>query len=319
VTGVLLPDERAIVARLPAVAADLEAAGFTAIWSGEVGNTDAVTPAALAASATTSADVGAVLNVYTRSPTALAMSAATLSDAAPGRCMIILGASSPLVVERWGGIPFTLPLARVRDVLRFLRQALSGTRVRGDFETFTTSGFRLQQAPLTPPALFVAAASPKMTRLAAREADGIVVNWVSAADVERLPDLPADRSRVALVVVVCPTDDRHAVDAVARPLVASYLVAPAYADLQRQLGRGPALAAMWEAWGQGNPEQTKRAVPEDVIDDLVVWGSPSRCAARLEAIRSSTGAQVITMALPPPGANFEDTAQAYAPRAQIAT
>jgi probable F420-dependent oxidoreductase len=319
VTGVLLPDERAIAARLPRVAAGLEAAGSPAIWSGEVSNTDAVVPATLAASATTHAEIGAVLNAYTRSPTALAMSAATLSDIAAGRCTIVLGASSPLVVERWNGIPFTRPLARMRDVLRFLGEAFSGERVRADFDTFSTSGFRLQQPPLAPPTLLVAAASPRMMRLATREADGVVVNWVSAADVERLSDLPEDRGRVTLVVVVCPTDDRDAVDAVARPLVASYLVAPAYADLQRRVGRGPALGAMWDAWADENPDGAKRAVPDAVIDELVVWGAPDACAARLDAIRASSGMRVMTMALVPPDATFEQTAGSYAPGAHVRT
>jgi len=305
------------VARLPAVAARLEADGFSAVWSGEVGNTDAIVPAALTASGTTRAGVAAVLNVYTRAPAVLAMSTATLGHAAPGRASVILGASSPLLVERWNGIPFARPVARVRDVLMFLRRALSGERVTGDFDTFTSSGFRLQQPPATPPALLVAASSPRMTRLAALEADGVVVNWVSAADIECIHELPADRSRVTMLVVVCPTRDRAAVDAVARPLVASYLVAPAYAAVQRRVGRGPALAAMWEAWAGGDASGAQRALPDAVIDELIVWGAPDECAARLAAIQRDTGASVVTMALLPPGATFEEAAASYAPGATV--
>ena len=108
-------------------------------------------------------------------------------------------------------------------------------------------------------------------------------------------------------------------DAVARPLVARYLVAPAYAELQRQVGRDRALAAMWDAWARGDPDGARRAVPDTVIDELVVWGTPGACAARLEAIRQSSGARVMTMALAPPGATFEEAAESYAPRAHIAT
>ncbi len=318
-TGIFLPDDRSVVRRLPSLAAGLEAAGYSSIWSGEVGNTDAVVPAALTAAGTTSTGVAAVLNVYTRAPTALAMSAATLADAAPGRCAIVLGASSPLFVERWSGIPFTRPVARVNDVVRFLRHALAGERVQGDFETITTSGFRLQQAPAEPPALLVAASSPNMTRFAVAEADGVVINWVSASDVERLAELPSDRARVTMVVVVCPVDDRAAVDAVARPLVASYLVAPAYAGVQRRVGRGPALAAMWDAWDRGDAPGARRALPDAVIDELIVWGPPSECASRLAAIQRDTGARVVTMALLPDGVTFEEAAHAYAPGTALAT
>ena len=318
-TGVFLPDQRSIVARLPSVAADLEAAGYSSIWSGEVGNTDALVPAVLVASGTASAGVAAVLNVYTRAPTALAMSAATLADAAPGRAAIVLGASSRLFVERWNGIPFTQPVARVRDVLRFLRQTLTGGRVQGDFATFSTSGFRLQEGPAHPPSLLVAASSPQMTRLAAQEADGVVVNWVAAGDLDRIGELPSDRARVTMVMVVCPTEDRDAVEAVARPLMASYLVSPAYADVQRRVGRGPALAAMWEAWGRGDAAGAQQALPREVIDELIVWGTPEGCAVRLAAIGRDAGAQVVTMALLPHGAAFEEVARSYAPGAALRT
>jgi probable F420-dependent oxidoreductase len=319
VTGVFLPDQRSIVARLPSVAAGLEAAGYSSIWSGEVGNTDALVPAALVASGTVGARVGAVLNVYTRAPTALAMSAATLADAAPGRAAVVLGASSRLFVERWNGIPFTRPVARVRDALRFLRHALTGARVQADFATFSTTGFRLQEAPAQPPSLLVAASSPQMTRLATDEADGVVINWVAADDLRHLTELPSDRSRVTMLVVVCPTDDREAVEAAARPLMASYLVSPAYAEVQRRVGRGPALAAMWEAWAGGDAAGAQRAVPREVIDELIVWGAPEVCAARLAAIGRDAGAQVVTMALPPHGATFEDVARSYAPVAALPT
>jgi probable F420-dependent oxidoreductase len=317
VTGIFLPDERAVLGRLPSVAGGLEAAGYASIWSGEVGNTDAVVPAALVASATRHSAVAVVLNVYTRAPTALAMSAATMGDVAPGRCAIVLGASSPLFVERWNGIPFTRPVARMRDVLGFLRRALAGGRVRGEFETFTSDGFRLQEAPAEPPSLLVAASSPNMTRLASREADGVVINWVTALDVERLSELPSDRSRVTMLVVVCPTDDRTAMDGVARPLMASYLAAPAYAQVQRRVGRGPALAQMWDAWDRGDAAAAQRALPDDVIDELIVWGAPAECRARLAAIRQATGAGVVTMALQPDRVTFDEAALSYAPGAPL--
>ena len=52
-----------------------------------------------------------------------AQSVASMADAAPGRFAIGIGSSSNVIVERWNGIPFVEPYKKVRDVVRFLRDA----------------------------------------------------------------------------------------------------------------------------------------------------------------------------------------------------
>ena len=50
-------------------------------------------------------------------------------EAAPGRFTLGLGASSPVIVERWNGIAYDKPYQRTRDTLRFLRSALADAEV----------------------------------------------------------------------------------------------------------------------------------------------------------------------------------------------
>jgi alkanesulfonate monooxygenase SsuD/methylene tetrahydromethanopterin reductase-like flavin-dependent oxidoreductase (luciferase family) len=68
----------------------------------------------------------AIVPAYTRSPACFAQSVATLADAAPGRFAIGIGSSSNVIVQKWNGIPFDEPYKKVRDVVRFLNDALSG-------------------------------------------------------------------------------------------------------------------------------------------------------------------------------------------------
>ena len=70
----------------------------------------------------------AIVPAYTRSPACLAQSVASMADAAPGRVAIGIGSSSNVIVERWNGIPFVEPYKKVRDVVRFLRDALAARR-----------------------------------------------------------------------------------------------------------------------------------------------------------------------------------------------
>ena len=110
--------------------AELADLGYTDIWSAEADGADAFTPLALAAAWEPRLRLGtAIVPAYTRSPACLAQSVATLADAAPGRFAIGIGSSSNVIVERWNGVPFVEPYKKVRDVVRFLRDALSGEKV----------------------------------------------------------------------------------------------------------------------------------------------------------------------------------------------
>src|SRR5581483_1644001 len=102
-TGVPLAAHEPIVRALP----DL---GYTDLWSAETNGADAFVPLALAAAWEPTMRLGtAVVPVYTRGPALIAMSAATMASAAPGRFVLGLGASSPVIVQNWNGIPFDEP------------------------------------------------------------------------------------------------------------------------------------------------------------------------------------------------------------------
>ena len=300
------PDDLTTLPEFPRLAAAIETAGYDGIWVGEVNSIDAVTAATLVATATDRADIGVVLNTFTRAPTTLAMTAASLGYVAGGRLHVVLGVASPLLVERWAGIPYRDLYRRLRDVLRFLRAALAGERVVDDFETFTSEGFALPAPPPEVPSLLIAACGPRALDLAANEADGVVLNWVTPDDLDRVDPLPADRSRVSFVVPVCPTADRATMEQTMRPVVADYLHAPAYAQQQRRLGRGDALAPMWAAWEAGDRSGSRAALPASVLDELVVWGSPEACRERLDAMARATGARPIAAYFVPTGETYAD-------------
>ena len=70
-----------------------------------------------------------------------------------------------------------------------------------DFETFKVKGFRLARIPEQLPPVYLAALRPGMLHLAGKEADGAILNWLSAedvatsvAEVRRRPAAPPARS-----------------------------------------------------------------------------------------------------------------------------
>ncbi|MDQ2748466.1 MAG: LLM class F420-dependent oxidoreductase [Actinomycetota bacterium] len=296
-TGAPLPAHADLIRALPGL-------GYTDVWSAEVAGTDAFTPLALASVWEPTLRLGtAIVPVFTRGPALIAMSAATMAAAAPGRFVLGLGASSPVIVGNWNGIAFDEPYKRSRDVLRVVKSALAGERVDGTFDTFTIKRFKLEQAPAIAPPVLLAALRPQMLRLAGREADGAILNWLACTDVARCIDSigNADADVVARIFL-CPIDDAVYARNLGRMLISTYLTVPAYAAFHDWLGRGEALAPMHAAWAAGDRAGAAAAVPDEVVDDLVLHGSPESCRAQVQAYADAGVKTPVIALLPTPDA-----------------
>jgi len=314
-SGLPLPSQRELIASL----ADL---GYTDVWSAEAGGTDAFTPLALASVWAPTLRLGtAIVPAFTRGAPTLAASAAALADAAPGRFVLGIGTSSNVIVERWNDIAFVKPYERVRDVTRFLRVALTGQKVTESYETFAVNGFRLLHVPEVQPKLLIAALRPGMLRLAGREADGAIINWLAADDVPTVVPYVhqggPDKEIVARIFV-CPTDNADLARAVARTAIAGYLTVPVYRAFHEWLGRGDQLGPLWTAWAAGDRKAATASVPDEVADALVVHGTPEQIRAHIQRYVDNGVTTPAIALLPVPGespADAIDHVRAVAPHA----
>jgi probable F420-dependent oxidoreductase len=261
---------------------EAEALGYTDLWSAESGGADAFTPLALAAAWAPTLRLGtAIVPAFTRGAATLAATVASMVQAAPGRFALGIGTSSNVIVENWNGIPFELPYQRVRDTIRFLRAALAGEKVTHEYETFAVKGFRLGIRVDEMPPILVAALRPGMLRLAGRDGDGAIINWLSADDVKTVVPHVGDGKEIVARIFVLPTEDEEVVRFVGRRALAAYLNVPVYAEFHEWLGRGEVLRPMWDAWRAGDREAATAAIPDSLVDELIVHGSPADCRAHL--------------------------------------
>jgi probable F420-dependent oxidoreductase len=287
--------------------------GYTDVWTAETDGTDGFTPLALASAWEPELQLGvAIIPAYTRGPALLAQSVAAMAEAAPGHFTLGLGTSSDVIVSRWNGVPFEEPYKRVRDTIRFLRSALAGEKVTCEYDTFAVRGFRLSRPVEHPPPIFLAALRPGMLRLAGRHADGVIINWLSAEDVATVkPAVEADIP-VAARIFVCPSEDTAMVREVGRRMIAAYLNVGVYAAFHRWLGRGPTLEPMWTAWEAGDRKGALAAIPDEVVDALIVHGSFDECRAHVGRYVAN-GVDIPVMAVIPIGVSLEDAVAGLAP------
>ncbi|HYY54371.1 MAG TPA: LLM class flavin-dependent oxidoreductase [Candidatus Dormibacteraeota bacterium] len=243
------------------LAQDAVALGYTSVWTPNA----TLDPFILCALWWESARVAtgiSVLPVPLAGPAAtLARSAATVADMCGGRFILGIGSGSP---DRGA-------VARTRRELRAIRAALAG------------------KAPV-----YLAALGPRMLALAASEAEGVALNWCSAAHVAwsraRVEEAAASAGRdpagtpLVEYVRVCVDDDEDAARlAIARQVVAYALARPGqskavgYRAHFTRMGFGDALDELEARRDRGADAETlARAVPLEMLREVAAFGPAAR-------------------------------------------
>lgn len=303
--GVALRDHRKLVELV-------EQSGYSSVWTAESGEHEGFVPLAAASQWSSSLEFGtAVVPAFTRGPALMAMSAATMASLTGGRFTLGIGSSSDVVVSQWNGIAFAEPYRRTRDTVRFLRRALAGEKISARFDTFEIEGFRLPHPPPVPPRILVAALRPQMLRMAATESDGVILNWLGADDVPRIVDAMGEKKHVMARLFVLPIERGAALEA-GRRLIAGYFNVTVYREFQKWLGRGQQLSPMWDAWARGDRGAALDAVPESLVDELIIHGSLVECREKISRYLQN-GVDTACLALLPGDYDLRSAISALAP------
>jgi alkanesulfonate monooxygenase SsuD/methylene tetrahydromethanopterin reductase-like flavin-dependent oxidoreductase (luciferase family) len=161
-----------------------EALGYDAVFTAEGFGSEGLTPLGYIAAQTSHLKLGTrIVEVTGRAPSMAAMAFQTLNHmSGGGRVICGLGSASPMASEGLQGRPWGHPVARMRDYVTLLRQALAGKPLDHDGPEWAAPYRGPGAMGMGPAALgldviseipiVVAASGPLMTRLAAEIGDG---------------------------------------------------------------------------------------------------------------------------------------------------
>lgn len=168
--------------RAAEIAGLAEAAGFDAVWTGELYNRSATVPMAMLAAATSRVRIGSNIAYGAgRSPLIWAAEARDLDELSEGRIVLGLGNGTRGMLENWLSVPGDAPAARMQELVEVLRKLwlLHEGPVHHDGRFY-----RVHLAPTAEtPAPFrehlpiwTAGVNAGMVRVAGRVADGLVAH-----------------------------------------------------------------------------------------------------------------------------------------------
>jgi probable F420-dependent oxidoreductase len=280
-----------------------ESAGYTSFWTAETTGPEAFSLLAAAGAAAPSLGLGTgVLALQLRTPMVVAMAGATLQALHPERDIVLgIGISSPVVTERWHGVPYgDRPVARVREYVALLRACLSGEKVDFSGDFFTVKGFRLGvRLGERRPKIVVGALNPAMLRLAGELADGVLLNYLPASHVPwSVEQVRAGGPAEVYAYVHAGICEREDGIELARRDLFSYAVVDAYARSFERAGFADEVAAIRAAHAAGDRDGALAAVSDRMVDAIDVMGDEDTVQATMRAYADAGVDVPVLMPLP---------------------
>ncbi|MBM3221462.1 MAG: LLM class F420-dependent oxidoreductase [Candidatus Rokubacteria bacterium] len=291
-------------------AVEAERLGVDYVWSAEAWGHDAVTPLAFVAARTSRVRLGtAIMQVGSRTPAMVAMTALSLDAMSKGRFILGLGVSGPQVIEGWHGVPFSRPLARMRETIEIVRRAIRGERLayKGSVYELPLPGgegkaLRSAAKPRPDIPIYLATLSPKSLEMTGELADG----WLGTSFMPEHADVFLDPLQMGAkragrsvedielhvaAGVVAFSDDVERLIPARKPGLAFTLGAMGsrqhnfYNDAYRRAGYADAAAEVQRLWLENRRDDAAARVPDELVLKTNLLGTGAMIRERLVRYR----------------------------------
>jgi F420-dependent oxidoreductase-like protein len=262
-----------------------EARRVPAVWLTQAGVApDSMAVLAAAAAVTERIKLGtSIIPTWPRPPVLIAQQALAIDSLAPGRFRLGIGPSTAAGMEPLYGVRYRRPMTNLREYLTVLKTLLHEGRV--DFQGSQVRARARLARPVDVPVM-ASALGAGAFRACGELSDG-AISWMCPWPYLRDTALPALRQGAKAAgrtpppliahVPVCVSEDRAAVKQAVQEHLGRY-------------GSFPVYQAMFAGAGYAD---VATAYPDDLIDNLVAFGSPDQIGVRLRSLLSGGAGEVL--------------------------
>jgi F420-dependent oxidoreductase-like protein len=292
---------------------EAERLGYDAVWCGEAYGADAVSPITWVLARTTRIKAGTgIMQMPARTPACAAATAMTLQLLSGNRFFCGVGPSGPQVVEGWHGVAFGKPLQRTREYIEIIRRIIAREApLEYQSEHYqipyrgpgaTGLGKPLKSILHGKPGMkfYTASFTPGGLIMSGEVADGTLPIFMSPEKADQIaqPILagmrkagrPADLTQfdIAPYTKIRVGNDLAACRDALRPELALYIGGMGartknfYNDYAKQLGYEADAVKIQDLYLGGQQRAAAAAVPDKLIDEIALIGTPDRIADRLQ-------------------------------------
>ena len=275
-----------------------ELLGYEAVLVNE-GRGDALAASQAIAAVTSRVTVGTnIANIYYRHPYLCAATSRAIAELSGGRLMLGLGMSHRQMLASLG-----IDMGNAREVLRHyalsVRRALAGEGAKG----------LLSPPPSPHPVpVYVAGNTVESAAVAGAVGDGLMpylsplsylptLLGAAHAEVTAAGRDPA-AFQCCLSIPTFVDEDEDAARSAARYNLAFFASLPNYRRQWRRAGYGAVIDQLKRVLADGQRRDAARLIPDELIEEVCVFGNVARCRAQLAAFRAA-GVDLPVLAISP--------------------
>ena len=275
--------------------------GYHSFWLSEGHGGDQFTTLTACAIATDNIKLGtSIISVYVRSAPTIAMAAACLDHFSNGRFILGLGSSHKVQVEGEHGIPYHLPVTRLREYIDVIRALLRDGKVSYNGKVLDIDNFDLWLPTLHPEVpIYAAAVFEKMLRTCGEITNGTILTWTTLSGAANAAKIVAEGARAAgrdpseveiadLITTVVSDDGRPDLEGIRKATAFYAGFFPRYNRALAQNGFPDEAAAIRAAYKEGKRGPALESlVPDSMLRSIAITGAPEECRDRIQTYRDA--------------------------------
>jgi 5,10-methylenetetrahydromethanopterin reductase len=258
------------------------------MWIPETWGMENFSMLGLASKENTFSKIGSsIINIYSRSPGLIAMGASTVDVISKGRLILGLGTSSVPIVEDFHGNSFESPVQRMKEYVEIIRMALRGEKINYSGKVFSLKDFSLLTKPVRKEIpIYLAAINKKMVEMTWDIADGVIFYLRPKSEMKETIYKMQKNKKIdtALQIITCIHNDEEKARNRAKKTLSFYIaVGKIYREFLESTGYSEETQIIYDEYQKGGLNGLGKFVPEKMLDDLCITGTPDTAVKKLNA------------------------------------